>query len=61
VREAGVVVVGMHDLLSDLSIQSNTSITHSLPSSTLQPDDVSPVSHPSPHPVLMTPNAFTSR
>jgi len=55
------VSVGIHDLLSDVSFQSNTSATHSLASSAQQATDASPASHSSPQPVLMTPNAFTSR
>ena len=53
--------VGIHDLLSDVSFQSNASATHSLASSAEQATDASPASHSSPQLVLMTPNAFTSR
>jgi len=55
------VAVGIHDLLSDLSLQSNAAATHSLPSPAQQATDASPANLSSSHPVLMTPNAFTSR
>jgi len=57
----------MNDLLSDLSIQSNSATaTHSLASlstssAAVQAADASPGSHSSPQLLLMTPNAFTSR